>query len=589
MIKLIGTIAVYKSTIIATLMLSLLDIEVLYAGEHSCYSAFLLSDSVQSGGVMHMRAFSDTTQTKGILHVRRVTGDSNDVQDKALIWLQPLSDKSKDELQPPGLSDGINIPYLIDLDKKGFRISNIRSPLLDQDLIMSQLGLIDSYQYSEDAHYATFIRADGFVRVEQALSFVFPWQRPEFKVERMELLGSDMGVMPNVEIENSEIHLTEGECVFHDASGEELVLTDYPGLNSNVTLNRSFSVHLSDVDKLNSGHWFFSLSTDISTWPWRTIVAPEISEVDAEEIYLRELDSLTEIHEDGNKLESWIIKNISMLKHLGSILTQSELDDEISKDLFRVLGAMNSTDSIDVLSNVLVAEGAGESHRYRALVALEGTNAPFSDEAIREVIEYSATPRSEYDHVDQAALMLLGTYAGKRAQRVPEQAVRFEDAVIDTMNDNTIPPIYSLSAAGNAQRAASDRLVENVEQHLVISLDTDSRRVGAESLRKMGRTDIKVDTIDAMIKEEGSSLAREELIRLSPLTEGALSSNELQLTLLDVIGDTGNTSEVRVAAIQALDNLGFGEIETERNQVMSMISGEKDRDVSKELLRLWSR
>jgi hypothetical protein len=270
------------------------------------------------------------------------------------------------------------------------------------------------------------------------------------------------------------------------------------------------------------------------------------------------------------------------------MLETRELDDKVSQKLFANLAYIDTVESTDILSRVTMNENIPEKERFRSLMGLKNTSAPVDADLMDSIIEYGFSSSDGDDSMRDATGMLVGTMAKERVDRAPEQANHIAEAIISAIGTDS-SKVVSMGAAGNMLQSAPDELVQTVDDVLLSAGDSSTRAKSANALSRMERTEIAIDTFQTLLMDEDNSGTVTQLIKASTVAKDFQSNEKFRAVLVDISNNRSKQKPNRLAALKALEKASYGATEEERQALRKLMIGERDRDISKMLKKLYRK
>ncbi len=512
------------------------------------------------------------------LHVHQIE-ENGTVYD--IVWLQPPGVNRKNEID----SDSLNAPFVVkNADRKGgFVIASVEGITEDGELLDRLVGIVDTLQFQA--------QKNGVFRWKNAMGSVEANQTAANggMGRHVTYLGQFTGKKPRRDITYLESNIsigTDANATWARVDVKERIRFDVRAMKTVMTDARMLTLRKRKRG-LPKSHWFLQLGHDVAHWGFGDTNASTMSNEEAAKLFALKQKQMKALLDDRKKFAQWVLDNMDFLMHLDTLLEERKLDDDVSKTLFAFLGYVDTPESSTILSRVLLNENIAHKERFRSLMGLKNTSAKIDDETLERLVDRGLYGRGD-TMLERASGMLLGAMAQHRMRRAPGQYEKIEEAIvnaIETSNDKVV----ALNAAKNMHEAASDRIVQSVENVLRNGDDPVGRKVSAEALAKIGRSDLDTEDFRQLFLHEGNTDVKAQILRSSTVAENFKEDAAYREFLVSVAQGPDNASADRLAALEALETAGYGKTKEQKSIVRRMMVGEKDRSVMRTLLRLYRR
>lgn len=553
-------------------------IVLIYAQANNIYQAYDYNDTHYVKTTMEKGISLDSVYINSRLHIHRVENNGTNYD---ICWLENNTTQTKDKID----INSIYAPFIVENSTtQGFQIAHIKALSRDHNVIERLWGIVDILQFIPNKQ--------GVYRVNNALG----------EVEVNQTITNNKSYQLNYLAQYKDGQLR------NDISYKSSIVTIVPDTNSSlfseVIANENISMRVSkpkatmedrrtfkltkSSNPLPTNHWFLQLGTDISTWGFSHHKSQSSFSLNqASQLFSKKEEEMKSLLDDSKKFAQWVLDNMDFLNHLDQLLETHTLDDKVSAMLFANLGYVDTTDSSNILSRVFLNEDINRKERFRSLMGLKDTSAPMDEDTLDSLIDYGLGSPSD-DMLTRASGMLIGTMAKNRAKRVPEEYEKISSAIsnaIDTQDDKVV----ALSAAGNMQEEAPDRVLQSVESVLLSNSDIVNRENSADALSRIKRTNLNVSDFKNLFEQSKSTILQSKLIKSSSVAKDFQSNSSYRNFLEDYSKKRTNPKSNRLASLDVLAKSGFGRTDEEKQEIRKMMVGENDREVSKRLRELYRR
>lgn len=525
-----------------------------------------------------------STQLKGYLHIREIEDERYAFR---LVWLE--SEDEKENLDP----QSIHAPFLLKGEKsafdKQFVIREVLSVFHSKILTNQRINLLSLLQFERKSGQYVFPNAVGTMRVEQ--SHVSPLrirskgtqQFSQGKPDKnISILGSDVDIQLNSDFTWRKVAAVEKVL-------SKSTLFSFSSENQRKLQVSEYQVDAQHPARLEKDHWFFTLGSDVKTWPMQ----PPDNSISLARVYpaselIAKGAEFRKLHGKTREMTDWVRNHLHLMKNVDTFFTQSKLDDVSQQKIFAELGYIDTEETVELLTQTAFT-GASRDTRFRALMALKNTSARFNEASLQKLLKVGlqATNRSD-ELVKNVMGMITGTLARSRMERNPLQAAEIANAIANMVRKNkfkTVPVV----AAGNMKEAAPQNVVQAVDQILLSSSRPADLRVGAESLIRMGKTGLKIEDFQKLLRQRSNLEAHDKLIELSVRSQNFQGHSEYKKELVAFVRDRSRPKVIKKAALDALLQTDFGTRKEDQNQIKSLVATHKDPDLLKLLHQLTNR
>ena len=558
----------------------------------ACDQAYQYSDAFQINTNYGKKTFSEQKTVSGIIHVRTLS-DKNEKQ-YTLFWLEDLA--AKDKIIN---TNSIHTPFLVindipidkkEIEKPNFIIKELQTPSHNKKLHSQLIGLVELLQFQTGDGAFQWLDSMGKANIEQKSIDSHAHTIKRLKQYQKGNESSDITFLES----NIQLEVDNTGCFLNKTTGDEQVKSTIEAMKAEMLATRHFKLLKDNQKRLPAEHWFMQLGTDISTWklPEGSKITKNIATMPLKEAITKftefKQQMLAAIQDkDERVLDQWVLKNIAFLKNLPSLLKENPLDDELSKKLFASLGFIDTPETVAILGNVLLTTDVPETERFRSLMALKNTNAQMDEQQLDAIIDYGLNPTTTNDYLQKATGMLAGTFAKERIENNPSQAEYISEKVVSAIQQNSNNTVVALAAAGNMHEMATANVLAAVESSLMTSSDTLSKAEAAESIDKIGRTNLTSTTFESLWSNEKSQETKEKIILASARAEDATTNTQYQQSLLNIAQDKHDVANTRMAALGALQTAGYGKNNDQKAVIKKLMIGETDKAIILKMAKLY--
>ncbi len=544
-----------------------------YASPKGSYRVYHYIDSHYAKMVVNHKVSYQTSTINAKLHVRNMENNNTLY---SIFWLEnEETDKTSID------KNSIFSPFLVirSHDKKEFQIQELKSLSKDKRVYQKLWGLIDLLQFKGKDGFYKFHNATDTVEVMQkntngiySIKHLKQYDNNNNKYD-IKYISSDINIF-----------MDKNSSIWNKITAKEKIRVHIDLIKTSILDKREFSMSLNDKG-LPKDHWFFSLSTDITSWKFKKKRNP-VSLIGALANYEKNHKEMLSIFNDNGKFQKWVEEHMNFLQYLSTMLESKTLDNEVSKALFAKLGYVDSWQSTQILSQVLLNDKLNNTERFRSLMGFKNTSAPLDDDLLNGIIEYGLFSTQGNDMIQNATGMLIGTLARERIERVPEQYEQLSEAIINAINYSR-NKVVALNAAGNMLQTASSEVIQTVDNILMNDTDTLNRQKSAEALTRIGKSNLETTSFQQLINKENNSDTVSQLIRASATAKDFKSNNEFKQHLVNIAANRAKVPSNRLAALETLDEADFGKIPDNKKNIRKMMLNEKNADVLKMLKKLY--
>ena len=552
-------------------------IVLIHAQANGIYQAYDYNDTHYVKTMMKKGVSLDSVYINSRLHVHRVETNGTNYD---ICWLENNTTQTKDEID----INSIYAPFIVENSTiEGFQIAHIKSLSRDHNSIERLWGIVDILQYTP--HQQGVYRLDnalGEVEVNQTILNNKSYHLNYLAQYKKGTLRHD------ISYNNSSVTIVpeSNSSLWSEVTAREDISMTVTIPKTTMQDKRTFKLTKS-ANPLPVNHWFLQLSRDISTWGFGHHQSQSsLSLNQASELFSKKEEEMESLVDDSKKFAQWVLDNMDFLNHLDQLLETYTLNDRVSTTLFANLGYVDTTDSTNILSRVFLNEDINHKERFRSLMGLKDTSAPMDEETLDSLIDYGLSNPSD-DMLTRASGMLMGTIAKNRVTRIPQEYEKISSAInnaIDSQEDKVV----ALSAAGNMQEEATDRVLQSVES-ILLSNSTNSinRENSADALSRIKRSNLDVSDFKNLFEQSKSTLLQNKLIKSSVVAKDFQSNSSYHNFLEKYSQKRENPKSNRLATLDALAKSGFGTTAQEKQEIRKMMVGENDREVSKRLRKLY--
>lgn len=542
---------------------------------NDCYRAFEYNDRYKIKTTVDKNRSIEKLDYSGILHYRRVTKDNKKI---SFFWLENKNIKQQDIQW-----ESINAPFLVKEAGKGFVISSIASFSRDKFLYDQLIGLVELMQFEIKPGEFSWKSTMGHAYVKQQ------FDKKEILISRTGQSDSK-GPIEGIRYLNSKISIRpERECNWTEISASETTRAELDVFKISTDTERTFHVHENKEKRLNHSHWFMSLNTNPSSWGLKEDSEPKQSLAEL----LKKFDAyhlvMMTVMKDSKKFQKWIRENMDFLLNLPEILTLKTLDDELSQNLFAELGYIDTVESVEILSQVALHNGIIEKERFRALMGVKNTSAPMNQGTLSQLLNTGLQAEDEH-FINNAMGMLSGALAKQRMRRDPEQANYIGAQIAQAIHSGIGITEVVLQAAGNMEASATEDVVTAIETVLSSGQNDKAIATSAKVLKKIGRSSLSYSEFEQVWSNTDSDIAKSSLIKHSSVAKDVVGNGNYYATLVDIVRDSDtNSDEIRISALTAMSETGYGVSSTQKKQIRQLMLGEYNKDISSLLREMYRK
>ncbi len=506
-----------------------------------CYSAYHLEQDlnllVSFGGSVEQQK----TKIDIDLHVREVpvtdNGYSNNtglvangaVLRSYLFLVNPNSSKTNGVVMD--MKPRYQHPFVVVVDGVSGELLEISSTVDDAMVLNEYRSFYDIFQYSRQVGEYNYRNGNG-------------WYQAVIQEEGEYLVKKNLGYMDNnndanLQIEESYLAITIDkslqECFYKEGKGEEK-FKSVMSVKAFVDGDSSFTVEADANRALPTSHYFYSLTSDFSTWPGFEKEVDVISRDEALAKLPVFMDTLSLMTEDDDLFLNMLIQEKDLWEYLSENIMEYGLSDDLSKKLFWALDRIDTEASVSTLAILTTSPLSARDH-YRAVLALGSTNAAFDQNSVDILISHLSNFSSpEYSQPENLTFVrMLGAMASQRSVTDPQHSAEIKDFLysqVGSFDDHVNAAV--IDAIGNLKGAIDNEGESILSSQL--SYGSDAERLSAASAFK--RIPFNADNNDALVEQ----LSVE-------------SSNEIKNVILDVLGKSNKAdTQVKQKLVSVLDN-----------------------------------
>lgn len=540
----------------------------------NCYQAYQYNDDFKIKTSFVKTSFDEKKKYAGFIHTRALT---DNLKNRYRIFWFETNDAKIDV-------NSIHSPFIVSEENgTGFSIKEIKTLAKNNEIQNKLLGLIELTQFNTDLNTYQSKSSSGAFEVTQEKN------SSDIIISRIKPVKLDDPQI-DVKIIDSKIKITPSQTCFPSKfNANETLSVNYTKLKSSLVSMRDFSLIENKEHILPSDHWFMSLDTDITKWkiPEKKQIEKVMTQEEANLKYDGIYTELLQIKSDDSKINKWALENMDFLKNLHHLLTEKEIDDELSRMLFAELGFINTEEVINILADVILKSSIPEKERFRALMALKNTTIEIPQDKLDALIQYGLDYQDKADGFQGTLGMLIGTLAKERLESVPAQVQYINEKITASIMSSLENKHIPLAAAGNMYEAASNETITAIESVLISETNDLFKKESAQSLRKIGKTNISAAEFNDLWNDEKNNFIQDEIIRSSSVAEDAKNNSQYQDSLIDVASKTSNASNIRLAALEALINSGYGKQDDHKSKMKQLIYGETDRNIALKIQEIY--
>lgn len=439
-------------------------------------------------------------------------------------------------------------PFIVVVDGVSGELLNIHSTVDNADILNEYRSFYDIFQYSETVGKYRYQNANG-------------WYQAAIEDNGEYLVKQNLGYLENnhngtnLHIEKSYLTITrnktENNCFYHKAKGEEN-FKSVLSLKAFVDGNTSFTVNADTNRALPASHYFYSLSSDLLTWPRLEDKTPVLSLTEAKQKTLVLMQHLSLTLEDDDLFLKTLKQEKNLWQYLSENIIEHGLSDELSKKLFWALDRIDTKESVSTLAKLVTSPLTARDH-YRAVLALGSTNAAFDQNSVARLTNHlSHFINPEYSAPKNLTFVrMLGAMASQRNVTDPQHSADIRDFLYSQVgsfdnhvNAAVIDAIGNLKGAINAE---GETILSNQLQH-----GSNTERLSAASAFK--RIPFNADNNDVLLEQLTLENHHEtKKVILDVLGKSSKSNNQIKQTLISVLGN----NKLKQNALKSMKNIGY--------------------------------
>ncbi|MBV1907937.1 MAG: hypothetical protein KUG78_01365 [Kangiellaceae bacterium] len=555
-----------------------------------CYSVYHLKQKLRLEVVFGESAQKQYINSNFDIHVREIEPQLDNVADSSQSDLEKNIDTFVFLIKPKKTGslnltkeyvDKYQHPFLVNFDSGTGELISIDSTAQDTGLKKEFLGYVDLFQYTEKEGSYAYRNGNGNYNASVSHA-----NGSGQRLNKINQGYTDDNSALTVNRSEFSIVLEESSdtraCFYHSAKGDDL-FTSSMGKSAYVRGKGSVEISVTNSSQLPLGHYFYSLTSDLTQWPTYSAES-RISEEQAFALLPDFIIQLQSLIDD----KAAFAKMMKSKKHLWPFLADFMADNSTNFNLAnRVIWSLNhinSTESISALLKVTMSDLPDKSV-YRSIVTLITTSAAIDEDGIEQLTGYLTEMKFSDDSSQHSLLLLrtLGALAKHRSQYSPNQAAQIKQYLynnIEGASDQFKASIYdSIGAMGETV----DR--EGIEL-LVNGLAGESITTKNAAINALEKLPYQKDNSDLYISEfdrNQDSGTKSKLIALLGNTshDDVLAKDKL----LSIVGGT-TAAEYKRTSITSLDRVKFDYGSDEIEILKSHLRRETDKSTVKKLARL---
>ncbi|MCF6257992.1 MAG: hypothetical protein L3K25_17135 [Gammaproteobacteria bacterium] len=524
-----------KATLMTLAMLASTQVLAIEVNEsHLCYSPYHLQQKLDLS-----IKFGDSIENKKSivdmdLHVREIqlsknlylkykklSGPENDLR-AYLFLIIPKNSKIN------GVETDMKLryqqPFIVIADSDSGKLLDLTSTVDDEQILKEYQSFYDLFQYSLNTGEYQYRNSNG-------------WYQAKIKVDentiKNTLIKQNLGYIENsnnrtnIQLEKSYLKISLDasgwECFYKKSMGEEVFKSELSA-QSFVAGTSSVIVEADSNRALPDTHYFYKLTDDFSKWP-KVKKTQEITRKAALEKLPFFIKTLSAVIQDDNLFVSLMVKEKELWQYLHEYILGHGLSNDLSKQLFWALNAIDNPASVNSLAKLTTSELSARDH-FRAVSALGSTTAAFDQDSVDLLISYfPGVSTAEYSQpLNLIFVRMMGAMASLRSVTDPVHSAKIKQFLYSQAGsfDNNVN-VAVIDAIGNLKGA----------------IDTEGERILFDSLNS-GTDEVKLSAASAFERipynAENSTTLMKQL--------DAANSLEIKSVLLDVLGKSENSNDI---------------------------------------------
>ena len=543
-----------KSNLLITISLGLLTFNAQAIGmqkgnDESCYSAYHLQQkmdmSVQFGEVLNqqkteldidMHVRETPTENKYLELVKKNKGEGkwNHLR-SYIVWIDPNVDKGKGAVTKS--PEHYRHPFMAIVNSKTGEILDLESTTKNKNIITKYMSLFDLFQYTNLSGKHRYRNGNGFYtgkivkdkkNIDQIIKSNQGYLNSDNEVKKgLKIIESNF----NIDLAKATTTLAN-DCFYKKGNGVENFKTTLSA-QSSISAISKFVIASEYEKKLKQDHFFFELSSDLSTWPSFVIDTSITKDQALSKLPDIVLSLSALIKDEANFLET-MIANKAIWPYLADYIQETGISNDLSLQLFWSLDRIDSPDSVDALAKLVTAPLNPRDH-FRSVMALGSTDAALSDNSVdllHEKLESFSNPEKVLDR-NLTFVRVLGTIARNRNETDPVQSEKLRALLyskVSAFDEKTNTAV--IDAIGNLRNSIDDEGIEILMQGTI----EKSERVRLSATRAFTRIPYKSEYSEkflSQLADEDSFSVKSKIIEVLGNTDK--SDLKVKKQLLSVV------------------------------------------------------
>ncbi|HFB66489.1 MAG TPA: hypothetical protein ENJ60_13205 [Aeromonadales bacterium] len=323
-------------------------------------------------------------------------------------------------------------PFLVVVNQQTGELVDLLSTVNDQKIIKEYLSFFDLFQYAQRSGEYQYRNGNGYYQANIEKS-----ENSNHTFDKVNLGYSDNNtrLLLSQSLFSFSIDPSKANCFYQQANGVETIRSVL-SKDAYVDATVNFSIRLDDSLSLPAGHYFYSLTDSLESWPGY-IDKPKISQQQAMKELAILLKKLSGTLNNKASFLAEMKSRSDLWPFLADYLSQYEMDDKLSSKIIWSLDRINSIDSVSALAK-MIATPLSRKNSYRAVMALVSTSAALSPESLQilknHVIDMMYTTPGNNESL--LLVRALGAIASRRRVQSPLQSEDIKQFIYHQANNS---------------------------------------------------------------------------------------------------------------------------------------------------------
>ncbi|VAW53594.1 hypothetical protein MNBD_GAMMA06-237 [hydrothermal vent metagenome] len=529
-----------------SLLAQALEVETLAAKtKNYCYSAYHLQQQLNHSVTFGGDAQQQKTNVDIDFHVKEITppnkndlstykSEGKEVNIRSFI-AYIIPNNSKVNGVDMDMSQHYLHPFLVLVDGDTGGLIDLKSTAKESSMLKEYMAFFDLFQYSEKTGNYRYRNGNG--RYQASMSKV--------KNKPHQLIKNNTGYLKATDKKNdvqqaqrSYLSITlanvRTECFYQNGNGAEVFKTML-STKAFVEGNAKFTIEADLNRALPQDHFFYTLTSDLTTWPGFDSVK-KITRKEAFEKLSILMPKLSSLIQDDSAFIKTLLADKDTWSYLAEYALENGLSDELGIQLIWALNKTNTTESVTALTN-LATSPLSNKNQIRAALALGSTSAPFTEESVEALKNHmnSFASLGSAQSNELTFVRMLGAMASRRSDTDPLQSNDIKQFLYSQTGsfDNSVNAAV-IDAIGNLKNSIDSQGEDILLQGL--SEPSDNVRQSVASAFK--RIPYNSENSEALINQIGNE-----------------TNTEVKNTLVEALGKSDNNNlMVKRKLLSLLDN-----------------------------------